>query len=100
MDLSTFDWPEVTTVDLAFPTFNTINELLEEAEKRNPKKGIKEFNRLFYGGGKVKIRPDVEGTWKEKAWNYARAYMGSFAPKHEHKEVICAMIFEECLVLD
>ena len=39
MDLSTYKFPEVTKVDLAFPTFNTPKELVEEAKKRNPKKG-------------------------------------------------------------
>ena len=99
MDLSTYKFPEVTKVDLAFPTFNTTKELVEEAKKRNPQKGMKKFSELFYSGGKIELKEDVKGTWKENALMYARALMGSFAPKHEHKELVVGMIFEECLVL-
>jgi indole-3-glycerol phosphate synthase len=46
MDLSTYKFPEVTEVDLAFPTFNTPKELIAEAEKRSPQKGIRKFSEL------------------------------------------------------
>ena len=99
MDLSTYKFPEVKEVDLAFPTFDTIEELLEEAKKRNPRKGMEKFSELFYSGGKVELKKDVKGTWKENAYMYALALMGSWSPKHEHKELVVGMIFEECLVL-
>lgn len=99
MDLSTYKFPEVTKVDLAFSTFDVTKELLEEAEKRDLTKGRKKFSELFFSGGTVEFKDDVEGTWKESAFMYARALMGSFLPKHEHKKAVCAMIFEECLVL-
>ena len=99
MDLSTYNFPEVTKVDLAFPTFNAPQELVEEAKKRNPQKGMKKFQELFFSGGQIQVQNDVEGTWKEKALLYARCLMGSFAPKHEHKELVVGMIFEEVLVL-
>ena len=99
MDLSNYKFPEVTKADLAFPTFNTTKELVEEAERRNPKKGMEKFSEIFYKGGKVELQKDVEGTWKENAFLYACALMGSWAPKHEHKELVVGMIFEECLVL-
>lgn len=99
MELSTYNFPKVTKVDLAFPTFNTPKELVEEAEKRNPRKGMKKFSELFFSGGEVKLKDDVKGTWKENAYMYARALMGSFSPKHEHKELVVGMIFEECLEL-
>lgn len=99
MDLSTYKWPKVTQVDLVFPTFDTTKELVEEAEKRNPQKGIKKFNELFYKGGKIELKEYVAGTWKHDALMYARALIGSFAPKHEHKKLVVGMIFEECLVI-
>lgn len=99
MDLSTYKFPEVTYADLAYPTFNVTKELVEEAEKRNPKKGMKKFNELFFSGGYIELQSDVRGTWKENAYLYARALMGSFAPKHEHKELVVGLIFEEVLVL-
>lgn len=99
MDLSTYEFPKVTKLDLAFPTFNTPKELVEEAKKRNPQKGIQKFNELFYSGGKIELKKNVKDTWRENAYMYARALMGSFAPKHENKELVVGMIFEECLVL-
>ena len=99
MDLSTYKFPEVTKADLAIPTFNTTKELVAEAEKRNPEKGMRKFAELFYKGGSIELKPDVKGTWKENAYMYARALMGSWEPKHEHKELVVGMIFEECLVL-
>ena len=48
MDLSKYKFPEVTSADLAFSTFDTIKELVEEAKKRNPQKGIKKFNEIFW----------------------------------------------------
>lgn len=99
MDLSTYKFPEVTKVDLAFPTFNAPKELVVEAERRNPIKGMKKFDELFFSGGKIELQSDVEGTWKEKAFLYARALMRSWSPKHEHKQLVVGMIFEEVLVL-
>ena len=99
MDLSTYKFPKVTELDLAFSTFNTPKELIVEAEKRNPQKGMKKFSELFFSGGKIELKKDVKGTWKENAYMYARALMSSWSPKHEHKELVVGMIFEECLVL-
>jgi hypothetical protein len=99
MDLSKYKFPKVTKVELSFPTLDTTKELVEEAKKRNPIKGMKKFSDLFYSGGKIELQKDVEGTWKENAYLYARALMGSWTPKHEHKKLVVGMIFEECLVL-
>lgn len=99
MDLSNYKFPEVTDADLAFSTFNTPKELVAEAERRNPRKGMDKFSELFYTGGKIELQSDVKGTWKEKAYWYARALMRSWEPKHEHKELVVGMIFEEVLVL-
>lgn len=99
MKLQDYKFPNVTTADIAFSTFDTDKTLLAEAEKRTLTKGREKFNELFFSGGKLKFKDDVKGTWKENAFLYARALMGSFAPKHEHKEAVCAMIFEECLDL-
>jgi indole-3-glycerol phosphate synthase len=36
----------VTVCSYAFPTFNTPKELIAEAEKRSPQKGIRKFSEL------------------------------------------------------
>ncbi len=99
MKLETFNFPVVTGVDIAFSTFNTIPELLEEAKKRSPKKGMQKFSELFFSGGKIELQKDVKGTWKNNAFLYAKALMSSWGPKHQDKELVVGMIFEETLVL-
>ena len=99
MQLEKFKFPKVTASDMAFSSFDTIPELLEEAKLRNPEKGIRKFNELFFQGGKINLQKDVEGTWKENAFIYAKSLMGSWSPKHEHKKLVVGMIFEETLIL-
>lgn len=99
MNLSNYKFPEVTGIDMAFSTLNTTEELVQEAEERNLTKGRAKFQEIFYSGGEVELQKDVKGTWKEHAYLYAKCLMSSWSPKHEHKEAVCAMIFEECLVL-
>lgn len=101
LDLTKFKFPEVSGIDTAFPTFRTIPELLEEAEKRgfyndnNPYCRL--FSKLFFNGGKVVFKKDLDPDFQKRGWSYCRSFMGSFEPKHEHKEAICAMLMSELL---
>lgn len=99
MKLKNYKFPKVSDVDYVFPTLDTTPELVKEANSRKLTKGRKKFNQLFFDGGNVKLKKGVKGTWKEDAFLYARVLMASRVPKHEDKESVCAMIFEECLVL-
>jgi len=58
----------------------------KDTEKEDRKKFLLDYTQL-------------DNSWKQNAFLYARSLMGSFVPKHEHKELVCAMIFEECLIL-
>lgn len=100
MDLSKFKFPEISQLDMAFSTLETNKELLTEAMKRDVSKGENKFNQLFYNGGNLLVQDDYAGSWKENALRYAIALMRSFNPKHEHKTAVCAMIFQECLILE
>ena len=101
MDLKEFKFPEVSKVDMAFPTFGTIPELLEEAVKRKFYNGNTEYNKLFsaifFSGGKVKFKKGLDKEFVERAWAYCSSLMGSYTPKHEEKEAVCAMIMSEIL---
>lgn len=99
MELSNYDFPEVDKTDVAFPTLNTTSELVNEARSRDLTKGRSKFNELFFNGGEVKLKDNVKGTWREDAYRYARYLMGSYAPKHEDKEDVCAMIFQETITI-
>ena len=101
MDLTKFEFPEVTRVDMAFPTFGTDKALLEEAKKRGFYGGHTRyndlFNKLFFGGGTFSFKKDIDPDFKNRAWLYCRAFMGSFEPKHEEKEAIAAMLMSELI---
>jgi hypothetical protein len=103
LDLTTYPWPKVTGVDIVVPTANTDPKLLKEAERRgysmysggNAKPGNKMFATLFYKGGKIIYREDVPKEHRENVHRYLRSFIGSWAPKHEHKHAICAMLLDE-----
>jgi hypothetical protein len=97
MDLSTYNFPKIKQVDFVFPTFDIPIELLEEAKKRNPVKGIEIFNEVFYAGVFIELQPNLENTWKEEAYKYAFCLTKSFTPKHKDKEIVVGMLFEEIL---
>ncbi len=102
MDLKEFKFPEVNGVDSVFPTFGTIKELLEEAKQRGFYNGHTPYNdlfsTLFFEGGKIKFKDNIDKNLKDNAWPYCRALMKSFSPKHEEKEAVCALIMSEILV--
>lgn len=102
LDLQSYDWPIVTDVDIAFPVYSAPKELVTEAAQRGESisDGRKKFNQLFFSGGKIELQPDVKGTWKEKAFLFARALMGSWNARHEEKELVCGLIFQETLILN
>lgn len=101
MDLTKFNFPEVTPADMVFPTFDTIPELLEEAKERGflygHKPGNELFSKLFFNGGSINFKQDIDEEYRKRVWYYLRSFMGSFSPKHEHKDAICAMLMEEIL---
>lgn len=103
MDLKEFSFPVPTPVDMAFPTFDTIPELLDEAKERGFLDGDKPandlFSKLFFNGGSVNFKQDIDEEYKKRVWHYLRCFMGSFSPKHEHKEAVCAMLMDEILIM-
>ena len=93
MDITKFNFPKP---NWSLPTDKS---LLKEAEKRGFLHGHTPYNKLFsalfFQGGKVEFKDNINKVFKEKAWPYCRALMGSFEPKHEHKEAVCAMLLYE-----
>jgi hypothetical protein len=92
--------PEVSDVDIAFAAraldwMPSWDEIPEEF-----KYGDTEWNKIvsrwFFRGlsEKVEFHPK-KGVDAEKAFRVIQATMGSFAPKHEHKEAACAYMLSE-----
>lgn len=102
MDLKTFKFPATSDLDIAFPTFGTIPELLAEAKERGFYDGNTPYNKmfstLFFVGGAITYKKDLDPAFRQSASRYLRGFMGSFQPKHEEKEAICAMLLSELCV--
>ena len=89
--------------DYTFKTPNmclsTDQKLLEEAKKRgfycSNTPYNKLFSDLFFSGGILNFKPDLDPAFKAKALPYLKTFMGSFEPSHEEKEAISAMLLSE-----
>lgn len=105
MELKDYQFPECTQLDLAFSTLEAPPTLVSLAKERGLYNGNTPANDLFskwFFGGLEKTPDFKEGVdvqRAEKALIWARCLMGSFAPKHEEKEAVCALIFSEYLSL-
>ena len=99
MELTKFEFPEITAADMMFPTMKADSTLLQEAKERGFYNGDTPYNKLFsdlfFKGGGIKFKPGLDPSFKAKAWPYLRSFMGSWEPKHEEKEAICAMLLSE-----
>lgn len=77
----------------------TDKKLLEEAKKRGFYNGHTKYNKLFsdlfYSGGKLNFKKDIDEEFKKKAISYLKSFMQSFEPKHEEKEAISALLLSE-----
>jgi len=90
MELKDYQFPSVTQLDFAFSTLDAPPELVSLARERGFYNGNTPANDLFtkwfFGG-------------LEKTPDFKEGIDGSFAPKHEEKEAVCALIFDEYLTL-
>lgn len=97
--LSAYPYPEIRGIDEVFSTLETDPKLLAEAERRGfymgDTKANRMFNHLFYHGGSIRLKSDVDSGYVRRAVPYIKALIRSFAPKHEEKEAVCAMILDE-----
>lgn len=99
MDLKEFNFSEVLDVNFAFPTFRVIPELLEESKSRGFYEGNTKYNRLFnklfFSGGKLIFKKNISEKFKNECTGYLKCFMGSYEPKHEEKDAICALLLSE-----
>lgn len=94
-----FPVAEVSPLDMAFPT--TVKHLMPPyaeipAEFKNDRTV---WNRLvsdwFFCGVKNLTLTPKDGIDKDKALRHIKTVMGSFEPKHEHKEAACAYLLSQ-----
>jgi hypothetical protein len=93
MDLQKYKFEELNMCQ------RTDKKLLIEAKSRDFYNGNTPYNALFgglfFGGGKLNFKKDIPEDFRKTATQYLKAFMGSFEPKHEEKEAICAMLLSE-----
>jgi len=101
IDLKTYEYPEVSESGRIFSTEKIPSDLFEEAKRRGFYNGHTPYNRLFsqlfFNGGNLLFKKDLDDNLKSKAWPYCRTIMASLEPKHEVKEAVCAMLMSEIL---
>jgi hypothetical protein len=63
--------------------------------KRGHNKWCQLVSDAFFCGIKdIKFKPK-EGVDEKKAWRHFRTILGSWEPKHEHKEAACAYLLSQ-----
>lgn len=100
-----FPIKEVSDVMLAFPAgvvregyLPAWDDIPKEFKDRGNNKWRDLFSKLFLTGGQsgmdlyLQAKSDADIG---KAWRHINACMGSFEPKHEHKEAGVAFLFSE-----
>lgn len=95
MNLQEYKYPKLDAIDMAFSNLKTDNKLKSEAIERgfdkNGNKWCKRFSELFFKGGKLNLKDG----YNVDMLKYMKSFMSSFEPKHEDKEMICAMLLSE-----
>ena len=84
---------------VSFSDLSTDVELLKEAKDKGFYNGDTKynilFNELFFEGGQLNFKKDIDPIFKKDITRYLRSLIGSFAPPHEEKEAICALLLSE-----
>jgi len=91
---------EVSDIQMAFPASVTemmpsLKDIPEEFQiggGDGHTKWNKLFNDCFYSGVKNLDLIPKDGIDPGRAWRHIRCIMGSYEPKHEHKEAACAYL--------
>jgi len=100
MNLITYKFVIPKKISACLPTDR---KLLVEAEARGFYNGDTPYNtlfsKLFFSGGELNFKSNIPPKFAEGAATYLKLFMGSFEPKHEEKEAICAMILSELVDL-
>ena len=98
-----FPIAEIDAVTAAFPA--SVRDLMPKYEDipAEFKRGLTPWNKLvstwFFCGLKSLDLTPKDGVDKDKAIRHVRAVMGSFEPKHEHKEAAVAYLASRWLDL-
>lgn len=103
MNLKDYKFRKVTDGEIIFSTQTIDPPLLKEARQRGFYNGHTPYNdlfsKIFFKGANVNFKKGLDKEFQENATRYLRALIGSFEPKHEEKEAVCAMLLSELVDL-
>ena len=99
MGVGTFPIHEVSQIELAFPAsvlqfMPKWEDIPDEFKDRNTKECRLASDWFFCGLSELNGSPR-EGVDAEKALKHIQMVLGSFEPKHEHKEAAVAFLLRE-----
>lgn len=89
----------VTDLQMAFPA--TVKELMPEYQdipddfKHMSNPWVQVFSRWFFSGVKKELFVAKPGIDREQALRHINTIIGSFEPKHEHKEAAVAYLMAQ-----
>jgi hypothetical protein len=86
-------FPEVTDVDIAFGNYpeKWFQKMLQE---NSPRKYKEMASNLFFNGGDVPFNEDLPVVYLNNGFRILRTVLGSFKPKHEHKEHVAGVVLK------
>jgi hypothetical protein len=94
--MNKLDFPNVDAAGMVFCGYP--REWFDDVMKReNPvdyQKWADLMESLFFSGGTLPINEQLDKDYVSRGIRILKAVMGSFEPKHEHKEKVCALILK------
>ena len=91
-------YPKVTDLDIAFGIIPD-KKMVMKAKAAGFYNGNTKYNdlfsKLFFIGGTLQFKKDLDNDHATKAVRYLKAVMASFGSKHEEKDAVCAMVLSE-----
>jgi len=91
--------PELRDRDINFSNLNVDPNMLKIAEDGGFDKDSnpynKMFNKQFFSGLSLNFKASIDLEYRNRILRYYKALATSFAPRHEHKQAVCAMLLSE-----
>ena len=90
------DFPEVNDVDIEFGGYpeKWFKEIMDIKDSPDDRNYNEMFSELFFNGGKIPVNENLSDEYLSKGLRILCAVMGSFNPKHEHKDKVCGLILK------
>jgi len=88
------EFPEVNDSDMVFGGYprEWFDSVMKREKPADFQKWADLMESLFFSGGSLPVNHSLDKEYVNKGIRILKAIMGSFEPKHEHKEQVCAQI--------